>query len=295
MFSIKQSVTRSLGRLRLPHYSLRAIHTQRFHPQFRRLGTFRTFATFIGGAALAFTSAQVLNSSTGESGPIRLDAVELSSAPIKSVELESVLFPVSITRNGEKYSLLGTGVRTISFLSFKVYVLGIYIATRDKAKAKAVLGGSNEDELLDPDNGSALISKLLNSDIKFDIRIVPVRNTDFGHMRDGFVRTIMAHPRFKIEGNNSEEFGEGISEFKRVFSRKRNVPKHTILHLNRNENGTLSVDFYDAKDEVKVETEHLGTVSNPLVSELLFLQYLSGKKPSSESARQSAVKVLANL
>jgi hypothetical protein len=104
----------------------------------------------------------------------------------------------------------------------------------------------------------------------------------------------MANPRFKTEGNN-EEFGEGISELKRVFSRKLAVPKFKILHLTRDRDGTLSASYYPAENEADTKPEQLGKVAHPLVSELLFLQYLSGDKPSSESTRQAAIKSIAEL
>jgi hypothetical protein len=210
-------------------------------------------------------------------------------------------FPVQLTvATGQKYDLLGVGVRTVSFLSFHVYALGIYINDDDRLVAKDILaqaGVSREERekaLLDPNEGGEIMAKLLNRGVRFLIRIVPVRNTDFGHMRDGFVRTTMAHPRFKEEGNN-EDVGHGISELKRAFGRKRTIPKGRILYLDRAADGTLAVYFYDALSENGHIPELLGTVSQPLVSELLFLQYTSGSKPSSESARQNAVKGLSAL
>lgn len=222
----------------------------------------------------------------------------LIPADVERIQPETKVppFPKTFSSDGEAYELLGTGVRSVSFLSFHVYGLGIYIAQKDKSKVKKLLGSDvTYDDLMDPEKGGELVTKLLNGGIRFDIRIVPVRNTDFGHMRDGLVRTTMAHPRFKAEGNN-EEFGEGLAELKKVFSRKMSVHKNKILHLNRDRDGVLSVTFFKADDEPEAkEPVHLGIVKMPLVSELLFLQYLSGKKPSSESARENSIKGLAEL
>jgi hypothetical protein len=205
-------------------------------------------------------------------------------------------FPKTFKSDGEEYELLGTGVRSVSFLSFHVYGLGIYVASKDRTKVRKLLGeGVSFEDLVDPEKGSELMTRLLNGGVSLDIRIVPVRNTDFGHLRDGLVRTTMAHPRFKTDGNN-EEFGLGLSELKKVFSRKMSVPKHKIVHLNRDPDGVLNVTYFKADDETEAkEPMHLGTVKMPMVSELLFLQYLSGNKPSSESARENAMKGFAEL
>ncbi|CAN6662401.1 hypothetical protein TRVA0_034S00496 [Trichomonascus vanleenenianus] len=203
-------------------------------------------------------------------------------------------FPATFAADGEDYSLLGVGVRSVSFLGIQVYAVGVYIADQDKPKVKQLLGTVTYEELLDAEKSGPMISKLLNNGVRIDIRIVPVRNTDFGHMRDGFVRTTLANPRFKAEGS-TDEFAEGLNELKRAFARKMAVPKNKIIHLNRGRDGVLNVTFYKAESENEGNMEHLGSVKMPLVSEFLFLQYLSGKKPSSESARQAAVKALAEL
>lgn len=209
-------------------------------------------------------------------------------------------FPVTIERSGDKFQLLGAGVRSVSFLSLHVYAVGIYIAAKDIPRLSSVINVEKlhaqdlEMALLDPDSGSLIMHKLLNSGISLDLRIVPVRNTDFSHLKDGFVRTIMAHPRFKTEGN-TEQVGEGINQLKRIFSRKRSVPKNKILHLTRDGRGVLTVTYYNGDSEAAADQEPLGVVTEPLVSELLFMQYLSGKKPSSESARKTSVNGLVKL
>lgn len=260
----------------------------------------RNFATAIGAIAAVGFGAAAVAQTFPQKSVIRLDE---PADPIATVQPETKVdpFPVEITAStGQKYSLLGVGVRSVSFLGFHVYGLGIYINEDDKMLAKDLLSAAGstaeerENALLDPVEGGKHIAKLLTSGVRFMIRIVPVRNTDFGHMRDGFVRTTMAHPRFKAEGNN-DEVGHGINELKRAFGRKRSVPKGRIMYLDRGADGTLSVYYYDATKERGHIPELLGTVSHPLVSELLFLQYTSGTKPSSESARRNAVKGLAAL
>ncbi|ODQ66558.1 chalcone isomerase [Nadsonia fulvescens var. elongata DSM 6958] len=205
---------------------------------------------------------------------------------------------ISIPDESAVYQLLGYGVRTVSFLNFHVYALGIYINKDDILRTKNILSSYQnlEEDLVDFSKDGDIISNLLKAGIRFSIRIVPVRNTDFSHLRDGFVKTILAHPLSKVLGH-SEEFGNGLQELKNAFSgRKGSVPKHQILIMDRSNNGVLRFTYYDSKDESKcTKPEELGQVTEPQVSEILFLQYLSGKNPSSESAKNSFLEGLVAL
>ena len=57
-------------------------------------------------------------------------------------------------------------MRSVTFISFKVYGVGIYIAKKDVAKASSVLMGM-ADKLKDPQESAQVIEKLLDSDVKF--------------------------------------------------------------------------------------------------------------------------------
>ncbi|KAF5094168.1 hypothetical protein D0Z00_003678 [Geotrichum galactomycetum] len=219
-------------------------------------------------------------------------------------------FPAQLDLPQDKYQLLGVGVRTVSFLSFHVYALGIYIAERDRQLAHDVLAeakvldpeheGSLESALLDHDQSTKIISHLLDHDISLDLRIVPVRNTDFSHLRDGFVRQILAHPLFKQLSRLEDEavgesLGAGVNDLKVAFSRKLKAPKSTILHMTRLKTGELAMSYYQGKNEKDAEVLELGIVKDKNLSKILMLQYLAGKNVSSESARVNAVEGLAKL
>lgn len=264
--------------------------------------------TLIGG----YTILQYLNNSGDvlANSLIRAETPEESLKPCaraadsQEVDASSrtLPFPTHIKVNGFDYLLLGTGTRKVSLLGFEVYVCGIYIRQEDIAKLPSVLGAGTprtdrEDlfkALMDPVNGEQLITDLLHSDIGISIRIVPVRKTDFSHLRDGFVRTLMAQPRFKFE-NEKGSVGKGITELKRVFSRKMSVPKGNILYLHRRRNGDLIVEYIESHTEEQGTSHVLGAIHVPVASELLFLQYLAGKNPTSNEARKNAITTLARL
>lgn len=217
-------------------------------------------------------------------------------------------FPTKLTADGKEWSLLGCGKRSVSFLGFDVYAIGLYLPESQKRDVRELLQSTSgfqqangdveefKKSLLDPVHGAAKIRWLLDQGIDIRIRIVPVRNTDFGHLRDGFVRTILAHPEAK-EASQNKEFADGLSELKTIFSRKMSVPKHNVLVMNREgHNGELKITYYDAKSELDLgQGSDLGSVHSPQVSELLLLQYLTGKKPISETLRDSVINGLVTI
>lgn len=123
-------------------------------------------------------------------------------------------------KSEEEYQLLGFGIRTVSFLSIQVYVVGVYVAKSDigtlqrrlvhtgvqapavgagqpgtlgAAAAATSLVSTERDALkkllLDPEHGEAAWTSILKEgNIRTAIRIVPTRNTDFMHLRDAWVR-----------------------------------------------------------------------------------------------------------
>ncbi|ANB12915.1 Aim18p [Sugiyamaella lignohabitans] len=264
--------------------------------QLRSRAVFGT--TILSGVLVAYTGLQLLD--PGMVNPIRLDSPPGKLTSETTVQPDTkVAFPNSISIDKDEFQLLGSGVRSVSFF-FQVYAVGIYIAKDDINKVKQVLSSSVSADpaqiqaaLLDDVRSGELISKLLAAGTRLSIRIVPVRKTDFGHLRDGFVRAIVGHPRFKqLPADNG---GEGIGDLKKAFGRKRSVLKGQILYLNRSTDGKLSIEFYADTKESPDAHEVLGVVDEPLISELLFLKYLSGKNPSSESARQTSVDELSQL
>lgn len=197
----------------------------------------------------------------------------------------------------DDFDLLGYGVRSVTFLSFKVYGIGVYISRTGKDKARKILFQRTKDseddllkQLLDPDNSRDIIEALEDAGVKFTARIVPVRNTDFNHLKDGLIKSILAHPESKQQ---RETIGNGLEELRDVFSGHRgSVPKNHALWLEMLSNGELSISYENTS------TSHvtpMGVVKEPLISKVLFLQYLSGKKPLTESLRKSCVDGLVGL
>ncbi|KIW49231.1 hypothetical protein PV05_10927 [Exophiala xenobiotica] len=213
------------------------------------------------------------------------------------------------TQSDVEYQLVGLGIRTVSLLSIQVYVVGMYIATSDIAALQARLVHAVADPvattlvpaekdklkelLLDPERGEDVWNDIVkDAGIRTAFRIVPTRNTDFMHLRDGFVRGITAKSSHfaKDKGDatfQDESFGQALGEFKSAFGggARRKLAKGEVLLLARDAQGKMAVWEEDkAGNRVK-----MGNVVDERVGRLLWLNYLAGKNVSSEPARQNVI------
>lgn len=202
-----------------------------------------------------------------------------------------------------EYQLLGLGVRTVSFLGIQVYVVGLYIATDDIAALQSrmiqriargastlVAGekGELQKMLYDPEEGVKIWEDILkDAGIRTLVRIVPTRNTDFGHLRDAWVRCLTAKAQREGEAYGDEAFGLAVGEFKKLFNRG-SVPKGKELLLSRDGTGKLVVWY----DDGKTGAQRLGQVDDERVSRAVWLTYLAGKTVASEPARKSIIEGL---
>ncbi|KAK3984749.1 chalcone-flavanone isomerase-domain-containing protein [Cladorrhinum sp. PSN332] len=201
-----------------------------------------------------------------------------------------------------EYTLVGLGLRTVTFIGIQVYVVGYYVATSDIAPLQSALikkvnpiattlvPGERDElraELLDPEQSGQVWDELLAKGIpaRSAFRVIPVRDTDFHHLRDGFVRAIQDRTK---QHANDDSFGEAMRQFRAVFNRG-SVPKRKELLLVRDETGKLSI-AYDGTKGKKTDRQLVGVVEDERVSRALWLNYLGGKVVASEPARKSIVE-----
>ncbi|CUM66796.1 uncharacterized protein PRCAT00004478001 [Priceomyces carsonii] len=276
----------SITALKRSFYSLRSLSYSKRAYNYQSIPRSRVpFSVLIGLACLSGYSYSTLSSDSKKD-------IENTVSVDKSIDP----FPTHLNNKGNslsssEFQLLGYGVRSVTFLNFKVYGIGLYIANDDINIAKNVLHRvqnvsslSLKDSLLDPVESSLIIEQLIDEGVRFAVRISPVRNTDFNHLRDGLIKSILAHPKSK---EVRESVSSGLDELRNAFSgRKGSVPKNHVLYLECLPSKRLKVAYFNPDKDTGVI---MGTVNNPIVSKLLFLQYLSGKKPLSEPLRQSCV------
>ncbi|ODV92953.1 hypothetical protein CANCADRAFT_95547 [Tortispora caseinolytica NRRL Y-17796] len=242
--------------------------------------------------------------------PITLDTkISLPDDPVKP-PTSVPDFQRSIVVCGKIFDLFAIGVRTVSIFNMHVYGLGLYASRDHLPVLKAILNGAAEKynattpaeleaALRDKSKGKEIISEFFgyprpDSQIPLVLRIVTARNTDFGHLRDGFVRAVLAHPYAKslleMENERGEAFAHGIEDLRKAFGRKVSVPKHKELLLYRRSNGEL-----DIFAEIGDTREQIGTVHNSEVSQFLFQQYMNPEKPSSPTAYNDMCRNFAQM
>ena len=232
----------------------------------------------------------------------------------------SEVLPGAAPGENEEYSLLGLGIRTVSFLSIQVYVLGVYVRTTDLARLQAafvkhinpigssLIPGEKAElrkQLLDGETSADLWEKILReASVKSAVRIVPTRNTDFGHLRDGWVRGITnrtqeAARHVQSTEYDDETFGEAMKSFKALFQGRGKAPKGSEVLLMRDHKGKLSVAYGESEtkpsDGEMKGKEQLGGIEDERISRLVWLGYLGGKNVSSESARKNIVDGVMEL
>ncbi|KAF2721793.1 hypothetical protein K431DRAFT_284479 [Polychaeton citri CBS 116435] len=214
--------------------------------------------------------------------------------------------------NQEDYTLVGLGIRTVSFLSIQVYVVGLYIRSQDisslqaelihlvNGEASTLIPSEKEElkrRLLDPNSSREVWQELLKvPGLKTVWRISPTRNTDFGHLRDGFVtgiqnrireaRAALPTPGAELE-YDTEEFGQSVQDFKTILSGGK-APKGSIVLLTRDRQGVMDVYFQEKPGEDGSERAmtKLGSIGDERIGKLIWLGYLGGAKVSSEAARK---------
>lgn len=211
--------------------------------------------------------------------------------------------------NQEEYTLIGLGIRTVMWI--QVYVVGMYIRTKDirtlqekliheiNPTASTLIPSEKEmlkTILLDPEKSRQMWTELLQvPGVKTAFRISPTRNTDFGHLRDGFVNGInarKAEARKLANGGetefDAEDFGNAVQDLKSVFAGGK-APKGSILILQRDTDGALNVLYQSKPESKKSDLGTLGSVKDERVARLIWLGYLAGEKVSSKSARDGVV------
>ncbi|GAA5976783.1 hypothetical protein JCM11641_000870 [Rhodosporidiobolus odoratus] len=293
----------------------RAVRPSHASPTVRQIAT--CSAPFKSSSRTAWQAVGVIGAATlgyavWEPKPELLPALTLLHAdappsthtyvdPTTSTPFPSTL----VSPDGTTLRLAGTGVRTVSFLSIRVYAVGFYVSQKEfeLAKAGKIAGweGYTPERLIPPYSvpegepnrpvGEDLVGSLLE---KADaaVVIVPLRNTSLTHLRDAFTRAILARmkvPRvaeaFDAEAN--EQSGAALVEFKSFFP-ATNFKKGTSLELYYSA-AKRSVQFM-LENEKTGKRDVLGIFREPILAKELMVSYFSNTTaPSSELVKSVAM------
>lgn len=158
------------------------------------------------------------------------------------------------------FTLVGTGVRTVSFLGLKVYSVGFYADLSNPA-LNLPADASFDDKIAHLVNNTACV-----------LRIIPTRSTNFTHLRDGFVRTMQARLKLAHERGQLTKEDEGalVTPLHKLKSMFPNAPlqKHAFLDIILNPpqpSRPRTVIFRD-----------IGRIESDWVATQFFLAYFEG-------------------
>ncbi|PVG02288.1 hypothetical protein CPB86DRAFT_751770 [Serendipita vermifera] len=210
-----------------------------------------------GGALLIAATAAVLSSTS------KKVKAEAHDSDYKKDPATDVEFPTSLELPGTPpLTLLGLGVRTVSFLGLKVYSVGFYADLNQPGFALTETGTPDEQ-----------IEHVVRN-TTCALRIVPVRSTSHTHLRDGFIRAIQARVTLARQSGyltpeEEDALNQPIQVMKGLFpnvSLPKHKPLHAVLTAPNAINGSRTLYFPE-----------LGRVENAWVANEFFLSYFSGK------------------
>ncbi|KAH7136046.1 chalcone-flavanone isomerase-domain-containing protein [Dendryphion nanum] len=141
--------------------------------------------------------------------------------------------PEAVESDAE-YTLLGLGIRRVSFLNIQVYVVGLYVRTSDMStlqnhlintvnpSASTLIAGEKQDlrdSLLDAEKSiqvwESILAKQGLGSVDMAFRVVPTRGTDFKHLQDGWMRGIASRTD-EVRRKQAELLRQQATESKQI-------------------------------------------------------------------------------
>ncbi|KIJ68676.1 hypothetical protein HYDPIDRAFT_53356, partial [Hydnomerulius pinastri MD-312] len=217
------------------------------------------------GAAATFAAAFALQQSTTT---VHLDAPppavneEVEIDPATSIEFPKELripsrFPLP------KYSLVGVGVRTVSFLGIQVYSVGFY-ADLANPKLNIPVTATAEEKIDHIVRNTSCV-----------IRIVPTRNTSYSHLRDGFMRALTA--RLQLAKSRGTLTPETEFAIQAPLRKLKTIFPSTAVAKGYPLNVHLTAPTGDPERPRNLVFLDLGAVNNDWVAEEFVLAYFEGQ------------------
>ncbi|WWC64182.1 uncharacterized protein I303_106790 [Kwoniella dejecticola CBS 10117] len=234
---------------------------------------------------------------------LRDDAKAFRVDPDTNIQFPLDLSP-SLSTPSPGLSLVGLGVRKVSFLRVKVYSAGFYLDEAIMKDLHNVEGWHTftAQHLLTPPtkpsdplnapqlSGEDLMRNLFDRPVAAAVRIVPNRNTDFGHLRDAFTRALQARQKLarskgQLSNEDEQRITESIQTLKSFFP-SQTVPKGKQVVLLRPREGGLVVEY---------EGKILGRLNDPWIGKQLMLTYFADKETVSEKLKEDVAKGLEEM
>ncbi|KAI9066685.1 hypothetical protein FKP32DRAFT_1755735 [Trametes sanguinea] len=214
------------------------------------------------GSAFAVAAGLTLHST------VHLDA---EAAPFPAEEetrvdpATSIEFPTQMKIQSRTplptFTLMGVGVRTVSFLGIKVYSVGFYADLNDP-KLDVPEDATPEEKIEYIVKNRACV-----------LRIIPTRSTSYSHLRDGFMRALQARQllcrqRGQLTPDEELAIQSPLRKLKSMFP---NTPlaKHSPLDI--------LITAPSPKQPRTLIVRDLGSVQNDWLATEFVLTYFEGK------------------
>ncbi|KAI0768556.1 chalcone-flavanone isomerase-domain-containing protein [Trametes elegans] len=224
--------------------------------------SFASSALFWGSAfavAVGLTTANATIHLDGEALPESAEETRVDPAT-------SISFPTTLKIQSKTplptFTLMGVGVRTVSFLGLKVYSVGFY-ADLSSPSLAAIPQDATPDEKIE----------YIVRNAACVLRIIPTRSTSYSHLRDGFLRALQARQVLSRQrGQLTPEDELAIqSPLRKLKSMFPNTPltKHTPLDI--------LITTPTTKQPRTLIVRDLGALQNDWVANEFVLAYFEGK------------------
>lgn len=237
-------------------------------------------------------SALVLGITLATSEPVRLESSYIlgfeddkvaESFDTRAEPASGVEFPKVITFKSPQtlpLTLLGVGVRTVSFLKMQVYAVGFY-ADLTRVDFQGLKTPEEKLEYL-----------IRNKSVA--VRIVAVRNTSFHHLRDAYIRTLNGRlgalrkeNKDALTAEQEDAVQDSLQALKSTFP-PSSLPKKVPFYMVLSAPSTSPVARL-----LSIPTLN-GKIENTWVAEELFRNYFAGDGPSPK-LKQSVMESLEQM
>ena len=159
----------------------------------------------------------------------RTAALEASHGRLVTESKSSMDLPVYIktdstmvSPDGVQLRLVGMGVRTVTFLGVYVYVAALYVEEKAIAAAKPAWATGGQDL-------ETQVRSWIEEGTACAVRVMPVRSTDFSHLRDGLLRTVQTRAKdarlpgttYTLDEASEDSVSQNVQDLKKLFPRSK--------------------------------------------------------------------------
>ncbi len=226
-------------------------------------------------AALTITSCLLVPRVSGLQNPAQAQTEPESVHEPKSKRA----FPVQLQAQGSQrpHTLVGTGIRTKTFLKVQVYAFGLYVDVAAATPALSAWAGHSARELA---RDESFYRELLQGRFGMTLRLVMTRDVSGEDMAAAFDDALGPRVRRAVEefGMPDGEAAGALSEFRSYFNLEE-LTKETELVFTWLPDGRLLTS---------VRGTSVGEIKSKALSWALFDVYL-GEDPISNSAKKTVI------